>query len=327
MKKVSVVICLLNEADSIKTLINSLDKSMAGIDFEVIMVDDGSTDNTVSEIRQNSRHWLKLIRLRKNYGQSSALAAGIDLARGEYIVTMDGDLQNDPSDIPMMLSSIESDDYDMVTGYRENRQDSYFLRKIPSLLANYLIRNTTRVKIRDYGCTLKIFRSSVAKDLKLYGELHRFIPVLALLEGATQIKQVRVKHNPRKFGHSKYGLSRTLRVISDLVLVLFFKKYMQKPMHLFGSVGIIFTLAGIVINLYLLGLKIAGRDIWGKPLLILGVILLLAGIQMITIGLITELLMRTYYESQGKKPYAIKSIISFEAENKKIPSAHHQVLH
>jgi glycosyltransferase involved in cell wall biosynthesis len=326
MKKVSVVICLLNEAENIRPLVIGLDKSLAGIDFEVIMVDDGSTDDTVKEILMCKRPWLKLIRFRKNYGQSSALAAGIDLAQGKYIVTMDGDLQNDPSDIPMMLSAIESEDLDMVAGYRENRRDNYFLRKIPSMLANYLIGKTTRIKIRDYGCTLKIFRSNVAKDLKLYGELHRFIPVLASLDGATLIKQVRVKHNPRKFGHSKYGLSRTLRVISDLLLVLFFKKYMQKPMHLFGSIGILLTLAGIVINLYLFGLKVTGHDIWGKPLLMLGIMLLLTGIQMITIGLITELLMRTYYESQGKKPYNIKSVISFDTKSKKILSDHNQIL-
>jgi glycosyltransferase involved in cell wall biosynthesis len=318
--KISVVICLYNEEESIQSLIGSLDRSLSGIDFEVLMVDDGSSDRTVAEIQNNAKPWLKLIRLRKNYGQSSALAAGIDYARGQYIVTMDGDLQNDPSDIPMLLSTIESDDYDLVAGYRALRQDKFLVRKIPSALANFLIRISTNLKIRDNGCTLKIFKSGVAKDLKLYGELHRFIPLLAFLEGATQICQVSVRHHARKYGKSKYGMNRTFKVASDLLLLLFFKKYMQRPMHLFGTLGILFILTGGAINTYFLVLKLMGEDIWGKPLLMLGILLLLAGIQMITIGLITELLMRTYYESQGKKPYNIKSICSFENTDQKIYS-------
>lgn len=313
MKKLSIVICLYNEEENIRLLIESIDDAMKGIDFEVIMVNDGSADNTEKEITSHSMPWLKLINFRKNYGQSAALAAGIDQAKGEYIVTMDGDLQNDPSDIPIMLSRIESEGWDLLAGYRENRRDSFLIRKLPSLLANYLIRKTTRVKIKDYGCTLKIFRSIIAKDLSLYGELHRFIPVLASLEGAARIGQVSVKHHSRRFGKSKYGIGRTLRVVSDLLLMLFFKKYMVRPMHLFGSAGILITLAGVFINLYLLVLKIMGHDIWGKPLLMLGIMLLLTGIQLITIGLITEVLMRTYFESQGKKPYNIKSVVDFES--------------
>jgi glycosyltransferase involved in cell wall biosynthesis len=313
MKKLSIVICLYNEEENIEPLIENLDNVIKGIDFEVIMVNDGSADNTEKEISRHSKPWLKLINFRKNYGQSAALAAGIDQAVGEYIVTMDGDLQNDPSDIPMMLSKIESEDWELIAGYRENRKDNLFGRKLPSLLANLLIRKTTRVKIKDYGCTLKIFRSYIAKDLSLYGELHRFIPVLASLEGATRIGQVSVKHHHRLHGKSKYGIGRTLKVMSDLLLMLFFKKYMVQPMHLFGSSGIIITLAGVIINLYLLVLKILGHDIWGKPLLMLGIMLFLTGIQFITIGLITEILMRTYFESQGKKPYNIKSIIDFES--------------
>jgi glycosyltransferase involved in cell wall biosynthesis len=315
--KISIVICLYNEEDSIKPLILSIDKALYGLDFEVLMVDDGSGDRTVQEVKNNARPWLRLIQLRKNYGQSSALAAGIDHALGDYIVTMDGDMQNDPADIPLMLSTIESGEDDMVTGYRENRQDN-FARKLPSLLANYLIRKTTQIKIRDYGCTLKIFKSYVAKDLKLYGELHRFIPVLASLEGATRIRQIPVRHHARQYGKSKYGMGRTMKVISDLLLLLFLKKYMQRPMHLFGSAGILLSVAGGAINIYLLILKLMGHDIWGKPLLMLGILLLVAGIQMITIGLITEILMRTYYESQGKKPYAIKSIQGFESGNQKV---------
>jgi glycosyltransferase involved in cell wall biosynthesis len=325
--KISVVICLYNEAENIGPLIEGIDRALQGTAFEVIMVDDGCRDHTVDEIHKHARPWIKVIRLMKNYGQSSALAAGIEHAQGEYIVTMDGDLQNDPADIPRLMSIIESDNVDMVTGYRENRQDDYFMRKLPSLIANRLIRKTTGIRIRDYGCTLRVFRSSLAKQLKLYGELHRFIPVLASLEGVTQISQVSVMHHPRKFGKSKYGMGRTLKVISDLLLMLFYKKYMQRPMHLFGGAGIILFIAGVVINLYMLYLKLQGQDIWGKPLLLLGILLLLAGIQLITTGLIAELLMRTYYESQGKKPYNIRSITSFETKSPKLFKGHSQVAH
>jgi glycosyltransferase involved in cell wall biosynthesis len=324
--KISVVICLYNEEENIAPLIDSLDVALEGMDFEVVMVDDGSKDRTVDEIQQHARPWLRLIRLRKNYGQSSALAAGIDYAHGEYIVTMDGDLQNDPSDIPMMLSVVESEDCDIVAGYRENRIDSFMTKKLPSRLANILIRRVTAVKIRDYGCTLKIFRSSIAKDLKLYGELHRFIPVLASLEGTVSIVQVGVKHHARKYGKSKYNMNRTLRVFSDLLLLLFFKKFMQRPMHLFGSAGLLFTTAGVIINLYLFWLKLNGHDIWGKPLLVLGLLLFLAGIQLITTGLVADVLMRTYFESQSKKPYNVGSVKSFETKTKKIPSDPSQVV-
>jgi len=323
--KISLVICLYNEEENIRPLLFSLEKSLTNLDFEVILVDDGSTDHTVKEVLKYPRSWLKLIRLTKNFGQSSALAAGIDHAKGEYIVTMDGDLQNDPADIPGMLTKIESEECDIVAGYRENRKDNYLVRKLPSILANMLIRKTTGIKIRDYGCTLRIFRSSVAKDLKLYGELHRFIPVLASLEGANRIVQVKVTHHARRFGKSKYNMGRTLKVLSDLLLVLFIKRYMQKPMHLFGSAGVLLAIAGTVINIYLFWLKLNGQDIWGKPLLILGSLLFLAGIQLITTGIIADIQMRTYFESQRKKPYNIRSIKSFETKSQKIFTDHSQV--
>jgi glycosyltransferase involved in cell wall biosynthesis len=238
---------------------------------------------------------------------------------------MDGDLQNDPADIPLMLSVIESKECDIVAGYRKDRKDNLLLRKLPSRLANYIIRKSTGVKIRDYGCTLKIFRSCIAKELKLYGELHRFIPVLASLEGYNNILQIPVKHYARQHGKSKYNLSRTLKVFSDLILLLFFKKYLQKPMHLFGPAGVLTTMAGVIINLYLLWLKILGEDIWGKPLLVLGLILFLGGLQLITTGLVTDMLMRTYYESQQKKPYNVRSIKSFETITEKVYPDHSKV--
>ena len=221
---------------------------------------------------------------------------------------MDGDLQNDPNDIPDMIKKIDSEDWDLIAGIRTNRKDGFIFRRFPSILANFLIRTSTGVRFKDYGCTLKAFKSDIAKDLDLYGELHRFIPVLVHLQGA-RITQMNVNHRARVHGKSKYGISRTLRVMSDLLLMLFFKKYLQKPMHLFGTIGIIIFFIGIIINFYLVFLKILGQDIWGKPLLMLGIMLTLGGVQLITIGILAELLMRTYYESQKKKPYKIKNIL------------------
>ncbi len=312
MKKLSVVVCVYNEELNIKPLIEKISTSLKSIDYEIIYVDDGSTDNTVRTILEQKHPGLKLIEFRKNYGQSSALAAGIEEAQGEYIALLDGDLQNDPSDIPGMLKLAEKEDWDIVAGERKNRKDGMFLRKIPSWIANSIIRKTTNVSIKDYGCTLKLFKSDIAKNLGLYGELHRFIPVLASFDGAS-ITQIEVQHHPRQFGKTKYGIGRTFRVVADLLLMLFFKKYLQRPMHLFGTWGILITGIGVIINLYLLVLKLLGHDIWGKPLLLLGVLLLIAGFQLITIGIIAELLMRTYYESQNKTPYRIKRIVKSES--------------
>ncbi|MFO7939250.1 MAG: glycosyltransferase family 2 protein [Bacteroidales bacterium] len=307
MEKLSIVVCVYNEELNIKPLVEQIYQSLKEYNFELIYVDDGSTDNTVSEIKSLNKKEIHLVELRKNYGQSSALAAGIDYASGEYIITMDGDLQNDPSDIPAMLEKLKKEELDLVAGIRKNRQDGMFLRKIPSKIANAIIRMTTDVRLKDYGCTLKVFRKDTAKSMGLYGELHRFIPVLVHLEGG-KLDEMNVKHHPRIYGKAKYGINRTFKVVSDLLLMLFFKKYMQKPMHLFGNTGVLLFMIGILINLYLLALKIMGQDIWGKPLLILGVIMLLAGIQLITVGLMAEMQMRTYYESQEKKPYKIRRV-------------------
>lgn len=315
MRKISVVVCVFNEALNIKPLVESITLALSNIDYEIIYVDDGSTDNTAKEILKLNHPYLTLVCFRKNYGQSSALAAGIKEAQGEFIVLLDGDLQNDPSDIPMMLDKAEKEDWDMIAGFRKNRQDGMILRKIPSMIANSIIRRTTNVRFMDYGCTLKLFKSDLAKDLGLYGELHRFIPVLASLEGG-RITQVEVKHHPRLHGTSKYGMGRTFKVMADLFLMLFIKKYMQSPMHLFGTWGILILLIGIVINVYLLILKMLGNDIWGKPLLLLGVLFVITGFQLITIGIFADTLMRTYYESQNKTPYKIKSIHYSETRDK-----------
>ena len=286
-----------------------------GTDYEIILVDDGSTDKTKQQVLNNADERTVLVELRKNYGQSTAMTAGIDYSTGRYIALLDGDLQNDPSDIPGMLDLLKREDWDVVAGNRKNRKDGMFLRKIPSKIANALIRRMTGVYIKDYGCTLKVFRREIAEELNLYGELHRFIPVIAKMQGA-RITQVDVKHHPRKFGKSKYGIGRTFRVLSDLVLMLFFRRYIQKPMHLFGTIGFISLGIGIVINLYLLVLKIMGHDIWGKPLLILGLILLLGGIQLITIGILAEISVRTYFESQNKKTYTVRKLYMSKQEVK-----------
>ena len=303
----SVVVTILNELDNIRPLIARLHAALEGMDYEIIYIDDGSTDGSVQLLKSLDDPRLVVVEFRQNYGQSLALMAGIDVARGDYIATLDGDLQNDPSDIPAMLRLVQHDDWDLVVGERVNRQDGAVLRRGPSRVANWIIRNLSGVHLRDYGCALKVFRAEIAKDLGIYGELHRFISVLASLEGA-RITQIPVKHHARQHGKSKYGLGRTFKVISDLLLMLFLKKYLRKPMHLFAQAGLALFAAGALINLYLLGLKVLGQDIWGKPLLILGAMLVLAGIQLVTVGIVVEVLMRTYYESQGKRPYKIREI-------------------
>jgi glycosyltransferase involved in cell wall biosynthesis len=312
--KLSVVISVYNEKDNIKPLLSSLSEHLSGMDYEVIIVDDGSTDGTMEVLHKEAGPNTRVIEFMRNFGQSSALAAGIDYAQGEYICTMDGDMQNDPSDIPGMLKLAEEGQWDLVAGTRANRKDAALTRKLPSRIANAIIGKATDVRIKDYGCTLKVFRSAIAKNLGLYGEIHRFIPILASLQGA-RITQVDVKHHERKFGTSKYGIGRTLRVVSDLLLMIFFQRYRQRPMHLFGVAGLIVFVVGALIDFYMLVLKIAGHDIWGRPLLLLGVLLTIVGLQIITVGILLEVIMRTYYESQNKKPYTIRKIHSFENRN------------
>jgi glycosyltransferase involved in cell wall biosynthesis len=321
MRELSVVITVMNEEENIKPLLESVRAALDGIDYEVILVDDGSSDRTKQEVLANADERTVLVELRKNYGQSTAMTAGIDHSQGQYVALLDGDLQNDPTDIPAMLDLLIKEDWDVVAGNRKNRKDGFFLRKIPSKIANAMIRRMTGVYIRDYGCTLKVFRREIAEELGLYGELHRFIPVLAKLQGA-KITQVDVKHHPRIHGKSKYGINRTFKVMSDLVLMVFMRKYMQKPMHLFGPIGFFSLGIGIIINIYLLVLKIMGQDIGGKPLLILGLIFLLGGIQFITIGIVADINTRTYFESQNKKTYTIRKVFHGKKE---IPPAEREI--
>ncbi len=309
----SVVITVFNEEDNIQPLLQATYTALAGMDYEVILVEDGSTDRTVAEVKKYANTRTKLVIFNRNYGQTTALAAGIDQATGQYIATMDGDLQNDPTDIPGMLQKAIDEEWDVVAGRRANRKDGFVLRKIPSKIANWIIRNSTNVHLKDYGCTLRVYKADIAQNMGLYGELHRFIPVLAKQQGA-KMTEVDVKHHPRIHGTSKYGLSRTFKVMADLILMLFFQKYFQRPIHLFGGLGLLAFLLGGMINVYLLVLKIMGEDIWGRPILILGFILILGGIQLITTGIISEIIVRTYFESQDKKTYRIKSLYTGEQE-------------
>jgi glycosyltransferase involved in cell wall biosynthesis len=303
----SIVVPLYNEEDNVELLTQKIHESLVGYTYEIVYIDDFSTDSTVKTVKLMKDEKVHLIELKKNYGQSLALAAGLDHAQGEYIITMDGDLQNDPSDIPNMLNFAVNDEFDVVTGIRQKRKDS-LIKKIPSKIANFMVRRVSKLDIKDNGCALKVFKKDIAKDLNLYGEMHRFITLLAHLEGA-RIKQVPVKHHARHAGVSKYGLERVFKVVADMVLLLFIRKYFQRPIHLFGIFGVLLIILGVLINIYLLVVKFGfGHDIGNRPLLIFGLMFILAGIQLFTIGIVMELLIRTYYESQKKRPYRVKKI-------------------
>lgn len=307
----SLVIPLYNEEGNIPQLLQSIDNALDDYNYEIILVDDFSTDKTVNTIKSLKHKKVRLIELRKNYGQSSALAAGIDNAQGEFIITLDGDLQNDPSDIISMLERLQAEDWDVVVGIRNKRKDS-FLKKLPSKIANFLIRKATKLNIKDHGCALKVFKKDIAKELNLYGEMHRFIGLLAYLNGA-RVGEIEVKHHHRIHGKSKYGLGRTFKVVNDILLILFQRNYLQKPLYLLGNLGIFFFIVGVIINIYLLIEKILGNDIGDRPLLILGVLLLLVGVQLFTTGIAIDLQMRTYYETQNTRPYKVREITDFKA--------------
>lgn len=303
----SVVISVYNEEENIPTLSDELNRALSQIDYEIIWVDDGSSDRSIEVLRNLKEGRNIIVELARNFGQSSAMRAGIDRADGKYIATMDGDLQNDPADLPGMLELAIEEKWDVVAGYRKDRKDKGLTRKIPSSIANRIIRNLTKAYLSDYGCSLRIYNSKIAKNLDLYGELHRFIPVLAALQGA-RMTEVAVNHRARVAGVSKYGLGRTSKVVVDLLLILFYQRFLQRPMHLFGGIGLLFFGLGMLINLYLLIEKFSGADIWGRPLLLLGVVLILGGIQFITIGIVVDLLIRTYFESQNKATYVIREV-------------------
>jgi glycosyltransferase involved in cell wall biosynthesis len=308
----SIVIPVLNESPNIDRLYNELTDTLVrgGRSYEILIVDDGSTDDTFDRLAvlQSRDPHLRVIRFRRNFGQTAAFAAGFAFARGRMVVTSDGDLQNDPGDIQAMADRIEREGFDIVCGWRKDRKDRMVTRRVPSYLANKLISWATGVELHDYGCSLKVFRAEVVKPLRLYGEMHRFLPAIASQFGV-RITEVVVNHRPRVAGASKYGLSRTIRVILDLLTVKFLLNYSTRPLQIFGLVGLTAGALGSLILAYLAYVRlIAHQAIGDRPLLLLGMLLVFIGVQLVTFGLLAELLTRTYYESQNKPVYAIREI-------------------
>jgi len=310
--ELSIVVPLYNEEESLPLLVEQLLASLRplGRPFELVLVDDGSSDGTAGVLRVMAAQTPELVAmvLRRNYGQTPAMSAGFDASRGDLIVTLDGDLQNDPADIPMLLEQLEQG-YDLVSGWRHQRQDDGLSRRLPSRLANRLIAQVTGVRLHDYGCSLKAYRRELVEDISLYGELHRFLPALAFIEGA-RISEVKVRHHPRRHGRSNYGIDRTLRVLMDLLTVWFMKRFLTRPMHVFGLGGLVAMTAGLVMGLWLVGEKLLlGADIGDRPLLLATVLSLLAGVQLFCFGLLAELQMRTYHESQGRPIYRVRTTL------------------
>ena len=326
----SVVVPIYNENDAansntdpISELIRRIDDSLqpAGFSYELICIDDGSSDGSGQRLKELAGIYprLRVVIFRRNYGQTAAMAAGFNYARGHVIATLDGDLQNDPADIPRLLERLD-EGYDLVSGWREKRKDATLTRLLPSKIANWVIGSITGVRrhdtgeiLHDYGCSLKVYRREVVTDMNLYGELHRFLPALAYIEGA-RITEMPVRHYARQYGSSKYGLGRTTRVILDLFTVFFMKKFLTRPMHVFGMLGFVALVLGIFLGSYLTFSKLVlGQSIGDRPLLILSVLLILTGVQLFCFGLLGELLMRAYHESQGKPIYRVREI--FEGDH------------
>jgi glycosyltransferase involved in cell wall biosynthesis len=312
---ISIIIPVFNEERNIVPLIHLITEEMdsLGKEYEVLFIDDGSKDRTFEELERiaKTNRRVKVISFRRNFGQTAAMMAGFDHARGEIIVALDGDLQNDPKDIPKLLKKLE-DGYDIVSGWRRNRQDKFLLRIVPSKIANWLIGTITGVRLHDYGCSLKAYRSEVIKNIRLYGEMHRFIPALTSLVGA-RIAEIEVNHYSRKYGNSNYGLSRTLKVILDLIAVKFFLAFSTKPIQLFGLLGLLAILGGILSFSATVFMKIfISMAMTRNPFLLLSVLLVLLGFQFIGTGLLAEITVRTYHESQNKPTYLIKQIIDNE---------------
>ena len=313
---ISIIIPVFNESESIGYLLDEVLNVMCSnkLNFEIVVVNDGSQDSTsnvLDELTIKIKE-LSVISLRTNYGQTAAMSAGFDNSNGEVVITLDGDLQNDPNDIPKLISHI-NEGYDLICGWRYDRKDKLINRRIPSKIANKLIANVTGLKLHDYGCSLKAFKKEILDDIKLYGELHRFLPVLAKIEGA-KIKEIKVNHRSRKYGSSKYGIDRTFRVLMDLLTVWFMTKFLTRPMYGFGFVGIISILISLGMTSYLFIIKLLGNDIGNRPMLMFALILGIAGVQLFSFGLLGELLIRTYHESQNRPIYRIRKIQSISNE-------------
>jgi glycosyltransferase involved in cell wall biosynthesis len=309
--ELSIVIPIRNESENIPALYEQLTSSLGrfGRSYELILIEDGSTDDSFERLAaiQTADPRVRVVRFRKNFGQTAAFAAGFSMARGRYIITSDGDLQNDPTDIPAMVERVEQG-FDLVCGWRKDRKDPFVSRRLPSILANRLISWATGVALHDYGCSLKVFRAEVVKPLKLYGEMHRFLPAIAS-EMGVRIDEVVVNHRARVHGRSNYGISRTIRVILDLLTVKFLLSYSTRPLQIFGLVGFTMGLIGLCVTGYLSVVRlVGGQSIGNRPLLLFGILLIFTGVQLVTLGLLAELMARTYHESQGKPTYAIREI-------------------
>ncbi len=308
----SLVVPLYNEEENVLPLLQRVHEVLRGYPhaWEVILVDDGSSDNTVNTVKTHAAEYgdhVHLLQLRRNFGQTAAMQAGIDAARGDVIATLDGDLQNDPVDIPRLIKRLLEEDLDLVAGWRKNRQDNMMLRKIPSWIANRMIARITRVRLHDYGCSLKVFRAEVIKGVRLYGEMHRFIPAwLATQTNPRLIAEEAVAHHPRTRGVSKYGLSRTFRVILDVFVVFFFMRYNARPGHFFGAISLGCGAVGGLVLAYLLLLKVLGENIGSRPLLLVGIMLVMVAVQIFTTGVLSEMLSRTYFEATSARPYILR---------------------
>ncbi len=308
----SIVIPIYNEEENIPLLYGEIKEALSHFDrqYEIIFVDDGSKDRSVELLEglQEQDEQVVVVAFRKNFGQTAAMSAGFDYAQGDICVTMDGDLQNDPHDIPALIQKME-EGYDVVTGWRFDRKDPYLSRKLPSQMANRLISWITGVKLHDYGCTLKAFRKEVASNIRLYGEMHRFIPAIASGMGIS-FTEIKVNHRARQFGTSKYGISRTLRVVLDLITVKFLLSYATRPLHVFGGVGFLSSSLGFIMALVMtFQRQFFGIPLGSRPLLLLSILLIFIGIQFITIGLVAELVVRTYHESQNKPIYHVRKVL------------------
>ena len=323
MIELSVVIPVRNEAESLDQLYQELTVELErwGRPYEVLVVDDGSTDDSfakLARLQAGDLRW-RIIRFRRNFGQTAAFAAGFAHARGRFIVTADGDLQNDPRDIPGMIALAEAKDADIVAGWRKDRKDPFFSRRLPSTIANWIISRATGVNLHDYGCSLKVFRADVVKPMKLYGEMHRFLPAIAS-EFGVSIEEHEVNHRPRRRGQSKYGISRTIKVIFDLMTIKFMAEYHTKPIYVFGTFGIIALVVSVLSGVYALFMKLAGRlglpqyhaDFVETPLPILCIVMFAISVQFFLMGLLAELLVRTYHESQDKAIYAVRERVGFD---------------
>ena len=313
--QLSVIIPVFNEEENIESLCREIREALEGLglEYEILAIDDGSIDDSftiLKRIHEEDRR-VRVIRFRRNFGQTAAFAAGFDLAQGKTVITLDADLQNDPADMPRLLAKLE-EGYDVVSGWRVERRDPFLTRRLPSMIANWLISEITGVRLHDYGCSLKAYRREVVKNVRLYGELHRFIPALASWMGV-QVTEVPVNHRPRKFGQTKYGLSRTIRVLLDLLTVRFLLSYSTRPIQIFGLLGFLFFGVGGLLLAYLGFVRlILQQPIADRPLVLFAILLTMVGVQLVTMGLLGELVVRTYHESQGKPIYAVREILDGE---------------